>query len=406
MEVGVGALTVVQVTRDGMPGLLRPGDAGYDPAIYTGGYPALPPVVYGEFATLVLVAAGGVAPYRAEVFDDPGIADGPLPTGTVIPPSSTSITGSALQVGPGGQPFLCSVKVRDAVGAETVFTFWWLVRTPPIVVATPSLTDGICGVPYSETLFIVDGVPPFAHESGAGGAGGGEHVQPQPGCRTCRGTWCTTRRGDPTVPDPGNLLMVDASLLPRRRMTPAAGSYDYTRAPWFRRRACGWTRRPGCWAGRRGGPGRSGCTTTCRACWCRRTTGSSSGRPSRRTSRRAGRWLQDPAYTVTKSFSATKPYAVIAEAEKGRTYNPDGGSPGLQLLAAGGVPKDGWTVDAPHVSQSVYDPGDGASQERVGGYDWTVEYDPDGDGGNNPIAGMQLERLARGVVGAGSDARS
>ena len=40
---------------------------------------------------------------------------------------------------------------------------------------------------------------------------------------------------------------------------------------------------------------------------------------------------------------------------KGQVYNPDGGPNGLQILALGGVPDDGFT-DAPHVSQAGADP--------------------------------------------------
>jgi hypothetical protein len=95
----------------------------------------------------------------------------------------------------------------------------------------------------------------------------------------------------------------------------------------------------------------------------------------------------DPDYTLGTAFSAVPPYVRIADAEVGvAAYNPDVAThptAGLQLLAQGGVRKDGLT-DAPHASEVVSIEGTLPGQEDGstpgGGFDWTVDPNPAGDG--------------------------
>ena len=108
MSVGVGEITVVEALLDGNPVLIPAGGESYNPD-----YPALPETVYNDYVTIQLVVAGGKGPYAAVIFDHPDIPnDGPLPLGAAVPPNAASITGAPVEVGPGGGPFLITLRDR------------------------------------------------------------------------------------------------------------------------------------------------------------------------------------------------------------------------------------------------------------------------------------------------------
>ena len=99
--------------------------------------------------------------------------------------------------------------------------------------------------------------------------------------------------------------------------------------------------------------------------------------------------MHNPAYTLDGAFTATPPYARIAEAQKDEIYNPDGGPLGLQLLATGGVPRG---RDHRRPARLA---GHDAPGETNGAYAWTMDWDPDNQG-NLPVP--EMEFLASGVL--------
>ncbi|MCP6341509.1 hypothetical protein NL462_27520, partial [Klebsiella pneumoniae] len=78
--------------------------------------------------------------------------------------SSTSIVGAPVEVKPGGAPFVLTIEATDGLGRKARKTVQWKIDTPPVIVATPVLADAVCGTQYTETIQIVDGIPPFRSE--------------------------------------------------------------------------------------------------------------------------------------------------------------------------------------------------------------------------------------------------
>jgi hypothetical protein len=383
MEVGVGAITVVGATRDGNPAFFPAGAQDYNPD-----HPALGDVVYNEYVTLELIVAGGHGPYSAVLADDPDIAnDGPLPLGAGIPPGSASITGAPVQVGPGGGPFLVTLEITDSTGGKGRFTCYWLVETPPIVFATDSIRDGQTGTTYSDQIFVAEGVPPFVFELVEVGLPADYTSDKSTNPALDPATDVIYNPGaPPTVTPPGALVKIDASVYPSQTDLGPGYAVSHQGAP-------------------------------SEGIVMYEATGSLSGIARRRGSFSINvhvmsslvpnsfgqhAWgtlgyqiaggpaiVHNPAYTLDGAFTATPPYARIAEAQKDQVYNPDGGPLGLQIRATGGVPEDGIT-DAPHGSQVAPAPG-----ETNGAYAWTMDWDPDGEG-NLPVP--EMEFLASGVL--------
>ena len=93
----------------------------------------------------------------------------------------------------------------------------------------------------------------------------------------------------------------------------------------------------------------------------------------------------DPAFTV-EGFVPGQPDLLLAPGVRGRpAYNPDGGPAGLQFLAGGGVPADGYT-DAPHVQQRTID-----FTETADSYAWDVDWDVDTTGVQGAPAGSRSD---------------
>ncbi|MGE0190958.1 MAG: hypothetical protein AB7T63_02850 [Planctomycetota bacterium] len=127
---------------------------------------ALDKTVYGDFTSITFVIAGGVGPYTCAIIDDPADPDDDngLPFGVVMPPASCSIVGSPQQVGDGGKPFRFTVLATDSVGNDAVRKFQWKIDTPPMIVGSTDIQDGLVGDLYGDAIQIVDGVPPFKFE--------------------------------------------------------------------------------------------------------------------------------------------------------------------------------------------------------------------------------------------------
>ena len=127
---------------------------------------ALDKTVYGTFTSLNFIIAGGVGPYTCAIIDDPADPDDDngLPFGVVMPPASCSLVGSPQQVGDGGKPFRFTVMATDSVGNSAVRKFQWKIDTPPMIVGSTDIADGLIGDLYGDAIQIVDGVPPFKFE--------------------------------------------------------------------------------------------------------------------------------------------------------------------------------------------------------------------------------------------------
>ncbi len=371
MSVGVGEVVVVDVLQDGNPSLI-PADSKPEYA----GYPALPEVVYNAFTSLQFVVAGGVGPYRMQVYDAPDIDDGPLPLGVTVPTNSATIVGSPVQVGDGGAPFLTSYRITDAVGNVGFFTAYWLISTPPIIVATEVIGNGTCGDLYTDQFFVAEGVPPFTHELVAAGL-------PE--------DYTSDSTSNPNYDPEADVIYRTKEGLPPEVNPPEAldkigeDGWQYP-AP--------------------GNPGPYDQGVPPEGVYLIETSGTYTGIPRRSgdfsvnyhvqsllvpnnfgqhawasftfSMESAGGLAQNPAYTEQGVF-LSDPNSSIPELEKDVPYNPDGGLDGLSLLASGGVPNDGYS-DAPHASQRE------ANEEVPGSYNWTMDYDPN-DEGSPVIAG-------------------
>ncbi len=373
LSVGVGDLVVVDVYQDGNPGLVPAGSTPQNPD-----YPMLPDVVYNDFTSLAFLLAGGQGPYSMEIVDDPNVSgDGPLPLGVSVVGSSTSLVGAPVETKAGG--FLMTFQVEDSIGNTTNFTTRWRIDTPPIVTVTEALPGARAGDDYGTDIVVAEGVPPFEYELVAAGLPADYTFAQAPDDADV--VYDPAGEDPPTVSVPGALDKIDASVYPP---ADAAGpSYDgaYAGAPPEGLRLDEAT---GHWAGV---PRRRGSFLVhihVHSTLVANSFGQHSWRSYPIQVDVAPPLAQDPAYLVDAAagFSSGAPFARIPPAEKPLPYS-------LQLLAGGGVSKDGWT-DAPHQGQAVEITGDGPAQEAVGAYEWAVDWDPQGDGGSDPVPGMSL----------------
>ncbi len=157
MDVGIGPVQIVAAS----PAIIPVADYT-DPQKFNDA-DALETVVFGQFAAIDLIGAGGVPPYSCDLIDDPldQFDSATLPLGVVNPPGSCSLVGQPGQVGPGGAPFRFTFQITDSIGNSSTRKLQWKVDTPPIIIATETLPKGRAGTIYSEPIQLVDGVPPF-----------------------------------------------------------------------------------------------------------------------------------------------------------------------------------------------------------------------------------------------------
>ena len=380
MSVGVGEICVVDALRDGNSSLIPTGAESYNPD-----HPALPGTVYNDYVTIELVVAGGKGPYVAAVFDHPDIPDdGPLPLGASVPLNATSVTGAPIQVGPGGGPFKVTIQIVDSIGGTGYFTFYWLVETPPIVFATTGLAHGQAGVAYGdspeEQIQVVEGVPPFVYEFVEAGlpADYTSDKSTNPGLDP--DTDVIYNPGTPpTVTPPGALVKIDATVYPAPSAMGPAYDVSHQGAP---SEGVVLDEETGALSGIPRRRGTFSVNAHVRSSLVPNSFGQHAWRTLGLEIAQSPPIAHDPAYTLDPTFTTAPPYARIAEAMRGEIYNPDDGPRGLQILAVGGVPDDGYT-DAPHVSQRVVDPA-----ETEGAYKWAIDWNPDGDYDTDPNLGV------------------
>jgi hypothetical protein len=389
-NVTVGAVQIVDARPEFFPvGTQTDADGN----VVNPDYPALPNTVYNQFASIQLVVAGGFPPYSCQLIDDPSNPDdGDLPQGAIIPADSCSIVGSPAEVRAGGAPFIITIEATDSHGSTGRLTMQWKITTPPIIIATEDLPDGRQGRTYTVTLIVAEGVPPFNFEFVACDVardGEGEplvdYQSPNPPVVTSD---CSRTRPEHAN---GALAKIDATYYPPQDLLgPNYAALGYVAPP------------EGIFLG--------DIETSPFV-----TAGTITGIPRRRgdfqvnlhvesslVPNEAGQqaWRryefsmlppdnplqQDPVYTLEDVFIPAPPYSTLPEIEAGTAFNPDVSShpaAGLQLLAFGGVPRDGRT-DAPHASQVSSIEGTGPGQEVPNTYSWTVAWDPDGNGGFQP----------------------
>jgi hypothetical protein len=376
MSVDVGEITVVDVLRDGNAVLIPAGSEDYNPD-----YPALPEVVYNDYATLELVVAGGKGPYGAVIFDHPDIPDdGPLPLGTAVPPNSTSITGAPVEVGPEGGPFKVTLLVTDSIGGKGYFTIYWLVETPPIIFASAGLLDGTAGVTYSDQIYVAEGVPPFITEFVEQGLPADYTSDKSTNPALDPATDVIYNPGaPPTVNPPEALVKIDSTVYPTPGDMGPGYDVSHQGAP---PEGVNMNEETGGISGIPRRRGQFSINAHVRSSLVPNSFGQRAWGTLDFTIASAPALVQDPAYTLEPAFTDDKPYAALEEALKGQIYNPDGGVRGLQILATGGVADDGYT-DAPHVSQRAVDPA-----ETPGAYKWFIDWNPDGDFDGTPSLGV------------------
>jgi hypothetical protein len=369
-----------------LPALHATGTYDLDGVIQNPNYPAVPDAVYGQFKVYDFLVAGGVGPYEMFIVDDPtNPDDGFLPLGFAIPPSSTSIVGSSISFS--DVPYLVTLQVRDSLGQLSPFlTVQFRVVAPPIVIGDTTLPNGQAGSQYSFPFTIVAGVPPFHFEF-------------------VRSDVNRDALGDPIVTYQNPLPPVIAPATANQRVSAADYPAQNLLGPDYRSFAVppegmflgdvvGPFTTPGVLTGTPRRRGTFRLFLHVRSAIIPNVAGQHAWQqldlvvaPSEPPDVSNPAFGQDPDYTVTGAFTPAPPYAPIADAEVGlAVYNPDTAThapDGLQLLARGGVRKDGLT-DAVHSSELTGVEGTLLGQEDSttpgGGYDWTVNPNPAGDG--------------------------
>jgi hypothetical protein len=362
-------------------------------------YPALADGVFGTFGTVQFVVAGGTGVgYHAELVDRPGIdetanATGGLPQGVILSEPSMTLVGTPGETGP---PFVFSLRIADSAGNEVFQTFQWHVKVPELILATEFLPNGKCGESYSTAIDTVDGVGPFRFvfvETMV-------NLVPNPddpsGPQIPDVVWDPIGQAEAVV-NPANATdMVDATVYP----APGDPGPDYRLAfPGAPPEGVSMNEAQGTI-----GSGPAPASPRRRGDFRVFVYVHSTLIPNIRGQRKWGQYDfsfqasevaggaggvpfgQNPAYTVPGAFASSPPYAEIPEINIGLAYDPDNAThprPGLQILARGGVPKDGKT-DAPNSSQVMTIEGLGAGEELPGSYDFTVDWDPDGVGTLQP----------------------
>ncbi len=113
---------------------------------------SLPGGVQGAPYSFALSASGGTTPYTFTV------VAGALPTGLTLSASGV-LSGTPLVTG----TTTFQVRVRDSSApAQNVFRTFTLTISPPLLVSTTSLPNGVVGVPYSAQLTATGGNPAYA----------------------------------------------------------------------------------------------------------------------------------------------------------------------------------------------------------------------------------------------------
>jgi hypothetical protein len=121
----------------------------------------LPNATVGIAYTYLLLASGGTAPYT---WTNP---QGSPPTGISLG-SNGSLTGVPTVAG----TFNFKVQVTDSLGHQASQQIS-LTSTPPLIITTSTLSNGAVGVPYSQSLAVTGGTPPYSWSIQGGALPGG-----------------------------------------------------------------------------------------------------------------------------------------------------------------------------------------------------------------------------------------
>lgn len=379
-NIGVGPVVIAACDPPIIP------VASYNPAnsVPFGDIDGMKTTIYGSFAVFNFVIAGGQGPYTFEIIDDPNdpldsnwgnIA---MPQGMNIPPFSSSFIGAPQQTG-GSIPFRFTFRVTDALNGVGYRKLQWKVDTPPIIVATTVLPNGKCGTIYSQSVQIVDGVPPFEFELTSFAANNATIVWQSPLAPIINGGAVTTNVSS------GRSNIKIGTGLPGVSPYPGAavaGPYSgiLPEGVFLRENVGTFS----------GVPRRLG-TFTCFMHVFSTTAPNEYGQHLWHTYAGTSFANSEPPNIPTPAYAfgqfnswlvegallGAAPYSTIPEFELGVPYNPDAGSAGLSLLAVGGVAKDGLT-DGPHLTQINNIDGTlpPPVQEYAGGYTWSIDWNP------------------------------
>jgi len=133
--------------------------------------PVLPNGAIGATYSQPLNAAGGSAPYSWS------IKQGSLPGGVSLDPSSGLISGAPAAAG----PYSFTVQVTDSASATATKLFSLDISASLSITTPPALPNGSVGVPYSITLGIAGGTPPYQWAANSGGLPAGLALDPSSG---------------------------------------------------------------------------------------------------------------------------------------------------------------------------------------------------------------------------------
>jgi hypothetical protein len=368
-DVAQGPLRIVGANPDIVP---QASYAALDPQAWPD-IDALPKDVYGQYISYKLIAAGGVGPYVGSVIDDPADPndDNGLPTGVAMVPNSTSFVGTPIQVGPGGKPFRLTFRVTDSVGGTAMLKLQFKVDTPPIVIANAALVNGRAGKNYADTVQVIDGVPPFKFEL----------LDDVPTVDNDAITYNSPN--PPTFPSASGFTVDGTGKASNKLFDGSAATYPGPTqlgpySPFPPEGVSMVSEDPGA-GGISGLPRRAGDFTIFVHAYSALVPNENGQHafktltftilPSEPPGPGDPAFGLNPSFTVENTFVGPPNYSTLPEFEVGQTYNPDGGPSGLQLIANGGVPADGYT-DAPHRDQRAMD-----FTETAGAYKWVVDWD-------------------------------
>ncbi|MBA2367572.1 MAG: putative Ig domain-containing protein [Candidatus Protochlamydia sp.] len=118
----------------------------------------LPNGTTGTAYSQTISASGGRAPYTFNV------EMGTLPQGLVLNPLTGVISGTPAAAG----VYTFTISATDFDGCQAFQNYTVIINCPSISINTTSLPDGTTGTPYSQTISVSGGTPPylFSEESG------------------------------------------------------------------------------------------------------------------------------------------------------------------------------------------------------------------------------------------------
>ncbi len=166
--------------------------------------------------TTTLTAVGGTSPYAWSIIA------GSLPSGLTLDSLTGIISGTATTAG----TFSFTIQVTDAVSASTTASLSIMIYQP-LTITTSSLTSGMQGVSYSQTLTVTDGVSPYAWSVVSGALPAGLSFSSDgaiSGTTAAAGTFnFTVRAADSIGNTAEDALSVTINLAPPLTITTSAG---------------------------------------------------------------------------------------------------------------------------------------------------------------------------------------